>query len=221
MNKSLILILATALTLTACGGGTQSSDKDRQIAENQKEIELLKQQAEIQRLQNELKQPQAASASDAQVYQLVASEVASTIPQAAQANAKAGEIVQGTDGQQYTFDPDTGSWLLYGAIGAAAGYLAANAMNQRNAAKYAPVSKPTAAVTRVHNDYRAKYPEAPRATPSANNQQQGTSPRQAIAPTQNSAAQKSATPNYRPSNQGYSNTRPTSPQRSFGGRRKR
>ena len=209
MNKTLIWVIATALMVTACGGGSSVSEKDKQIAENQKEIELLKQQAEVQRLQNELQQTQVAAASDAQVYQLVASAVAETIPAAAQTAAKAGEIVQGTDGQQDLYDGDTSNWLLYGAVGAAAGYMMANAMNSRNMAKYAPVNQPTAAVTRVYQDYRAKNPAFPHEAG------QGVSPRQAIA--SRSMQQKKATePAYRPSNQGYSNTR-----RSFGGRRKR
>ena len=197
-----IMALTLLLGLTACGG--QSSHQDKQLAENAKQIELLKQQVEIQRLQNEVN---AQAASAVQVYQLTASEVATTIPQTAQAAAKAGEVVKGTDGQQYTYDPDTGSWLLYGAIGAAAGYLAANAMNNRGVAKYQPVQKPTAATERVYQDYRAKNPTPPRAAAPY----QSVSPRQAIAPVQ-----KSATPAYRPTNKGYSNTR------SFGfGRRRR
>lgn len=197
------------LTLTACGGQNAQNSTDQQIADNQKQIELLRQQAEIQRLQNEL---QANAASDTQVYQLVASEVANVIPQAAQTAAKAGEVVQGTDGQQYTYDSETGNWLLYSAIGAAAGYLAANAMNNRNAAKYAPVSKPTAAVQRVHSNYRAKNPAA---IPSPRAQINPNAPVNRATPSATPDA-KPATPNYRNTNQGYSNSR------SFGsGRRRR
>ncbi len=200
--KKWVLTTLIATILTACGGSSQ----DQQIAENAKQIEILKQQNEIQRLQNELN---AQTASAEQVYQLAASEVANVIPQAAQNAAKAGEIVQGTDGQRYTYDPDTGNWLLYGAISAAAGYLAANAMNNHNVAKYTPVSKPTAAVERVHKDYRAQNPIPPHANNS--NTTHRPSPRQTIAPQQ----QTNPTPAYHPTNKGYSNTR------SFGGGRRR
>lgn len=202
MKKNVIGLLVTALVLSACGGqNQQANSQDQKIAENEKKIELLKQEAEIQRLQKELA-AQSASSPVGQVYQLAASEVANTIPQAAQAAAKAGEIVQGTDGQQYTFDPDTGSWLLYGAVGAALGYMAANAMNKN---KYAPVTKPTAAVSRVYNDYRAKNP-----TPPPARVQQNRPAVPAAAPQQNAQpSQGKAAPTYRQTNQGYSNTRPS------------
>lgn len=195
------------ISLAACGGQS-SNAQDKQIAENQKQIEILKQQAEIQRLQNELNQNTAASAV-AEVYQLAASEVATTIPANLQEAAKkTGEVVQGTDGQQYMYDSDTGNWLLYGALGAAMGYMAANAMNNRAAAKYQPVNKPTAAVQRVYKDRVAANPRSIQApTPRANTNA-----------TQNQ--NKAATPNYRPSNQGYSNTRSAPSRRSFGGRRR-
>lgn len=172
MHK-IFLSVAVALCLSACGGQTQTS-QDQQIAENQKQIEILKQQAEIQRLQNELNNSgNIAASAAAEVYQLAASEVAATLPADVQAQGKSsGQAVTGTDGQQYMYDPDTGSWLLYGAIGAAMGYMAANALNNRNAAKYQPVQKPTAAVQRVYQDYRAKNPAAiaaPKAAPKANN----------------------------------------------------
>ena len=112
--------------------------------------------------------------------------------------------MQGTDGQQYLYDGDSGNWLLYGAIGTAAGYLAANAMNNRNAAKYAPVQKPTAAVQRVHRDYRVKHPS------------NIASPRTQIHPNA-PINRPSGTPNYRSTNRGYSNTRSF----GFGGRRRR
>ncbi|MDO4434333.1 MAG: hypothetical protein Q4B82_07125 [Alysiella sp.] len=201
MNKILTVFIALGL-LGACGQQSQTSSKDQQIAENQKQIEILKQQAEIQRLQNELNTNAVASAVG-EVYQLVASEVAATLPENLQAQAKqTGQPVRGTDGQQYMYDPDTGNWLLYGAIGAAMGYLAANAMNNRNAAKYQPVQKPTAAVQRVYKDYRAANPNmipAPKAQS-----------------TQNGVAQQKATPNYRQTQQGYSNHKP---RRGFGRRR--
>ncbi|MDK4564238.1 hypothetical protein QG053_04090 [Kingella kingae] len=207
MKKTILTSTIIALTLAACGQQSASTEQDKQIAENQKQIELLRQQAEIQRLQNEL-QATAASATAAaeQVYQLATSEVANTIPQAAQMAAKAGEVVQGTDGQQYLYDADSGNWLLYGAIGAAAGYLMSNAMNNRNAAKYTPVGKPTAAVQRVHQDYRAKNPAA---IPSPRAQIQPNAP--VNRPTTQSA------PAYRSTNQGYSNTRKF----GFGGRKRR
>lgn len=199
--KKYFIALFPFIMLSACGGQSQ---QDKQLAENQKQIEILKQQAEIQRLQNELNS-NAASDAVGQVYQLAASEVNNTISAEQQAAAKStGDVVQGNDGQQYMYDPDTGSWLLYGALGAAAGYLAANAMNQRNMAKYQPVQKPTAAVQRVYKDYQAKNPRTI----------------QAPTPRANSAETKSANrPNYRPTQQGYSNTRAT-PRRSFGGRRR-
>ena len=198
ITRTILLPLTAALLLAACG---QQNSQDAQIAENAKQIEILRQQAEIQKLQNELS-AQAASAE--QVYQLTASAVAQTIPAAAQAAAKAGDIVQGTDGQQYLYDGDSGNWLLYGAIGAAAGYLAANAMNNRNAAKYAPVQKPTAAVQRVHRDYRVKHPS------------NIASPRTQIHPNA-PINRPSGTPNYRSTNKGYSNMRGF----GFGGRRRR
>lgn len=215
MKKHLIWLTAVALTLSACGGqNQQASSQDQKIAENEKKIELLKQEAEIQRLQKELA-AQSASSPVGQVYQLAASEVANTIPKEAQANAKAGEIVQGTDGQQYTFDPDTGSWLLYGAVGAALGYMAANAMNKN---KYAPVTKPTAAVSRVYNDYQAKNPSPPPARVQQNKPAVPAAAPQNAQPANNAKP----APNYRPTNQGYSNTRPAAaPSRSFGGGRRR
>ena len=97
-TRTILLPLTAALLLAACG---QQNSQDAQMAENAKQIEILRQQAEIQKLQNELS-AQAASAE--QVYQLTASAVAQTIPAAAQAAAKAGDIVQGTDGQQYLYD---------------------------------------------------------------------------------------------------------------------
>ncbi|QMT30384.1 hypothetical protein [Alysiella filiformis] len=218
MKKHMIWLGAAALVLSACQPQQNATTSaDQKIAENEKKIELLKQEAEIQRLQKELA-AQSASSPVGQVYQLAASEVANTIPQDAQKNAKAGDIVQGSDGQQYTFDPDTGSWLLYGAVGAALGYMAANAMNKN---KYAPVTKPTAAVSRVYNDYRAKNPTPPPARPAA--AQPSRQPAPAAAPTQNPQQnQAKPTPNYRPTQQGYSNTtRPAMPARGgFGGRRR-
>ncbi|MDK4680640.1 hypothetical protein [Kingella negevensis] len=225
MKTRFTFILATAFTLSACGGQNQNqaSSADKQIAENQKQIELLKQQAEIQRLQKEISQNQVASqpiSAENQVFQLAASEVANTIPQAAQAAAKAGEVVQGLDGQQYTYDPDSGNWLLYGAIGAAAGYLMSNAMNNRNAARYTPVSKPTAAVSRVYQDYQKQNPT--KLSPRQQVQQQAI---QKQYQPQSTQAQQKATPNYRPTQQGYSNSNTPAPARkSFGfggGRRKR
>lgn len=212
MKKHLAFVMALSLALSACGGqqannAPPADSKDKQIAENAKEIELLKQQAEIQRLKNELNVSAASQAE--QVYQLAASEVANTIPANLQEQAKnSGQPVQGTDGLQYMYDPDTGSWLLYGAIGAALGYMAANAMNNKN--KYAPVSKPTAAVSRVYQDYQAKNPRAvppPSAKPQTPNQP-------AVAP-QNNAAKP--TPNYKPTNQGYSNHQQPARQGGFGG----
>lgn len=205
MKKYLAFVFSTAL-LAACGGGQQTGSQDTQIAENAKQIEILKQQAEIQRLQNELNNITPASAA-AEVYQLAASEVANVIPANLQdAAKKTGEIVNGTDGQQYMYDPDSGSWLLYGAIGAAMGYMAANAMSNRAAAKYQPVQKPTAAVQRVYKDYVAKNPRTIQApTPRAN-------------PT--TPAQTKTAPTYRQTNQGYSNTRRAPVRRSFGGRRR-
>ena len=102
-TRTILLPLTAALLLAACG---QQNSQDAQIAENAKQIEILRQQAEIQKLQNELS-AQAASAE--QVYQLTASAVAQTIPAAAQAAAKAGDIVQGTEGQQYLYDGDSGN----------------------------------------------------------------------------------------------------------------
>ncbi|XXQ68722.1 hypothetical protein ACKLNO_02350 [Neisseriaceae bacterium B1] len=207
MKQYIVLTLTTAL-LAACGGQQQSNAQDKQIAENNKQIEILKQQAEIQRLQNELNNITPASAAE-QVYQLAASEVANTIPANLQEAAKqTGEIVQGTDGQQYMYDQDSGNWLLYGAIGAAMGYMAANAMQNRAMSKYQPVQKPTAAVQRVYKDYVAKNPRTIQApTPRAN-------------PTGNSATQTKSAPTYRQTNQGYSNTRRAPVRRGFGGRRR-
>ena len=77
-------------------------------------------------------------------------------------------------------------------------------MNNRNAAKYAPVQKPTAAVQRVHRDYRVKHPS------------NIASPRTQIHPNA-PINRPSGTPNYRSTNKGYSNTRSF----GFGGRRRR
>ena len=82
-TRTILLPLTAALLLAACG---QQNSQDAQIAENAKQIEILRQQAEIQKLQNELS-AQAASAE--QVYQLTASAVAQTIPAAAQAAYRA------------------------------------------------------------------------------------------------------------------------------------
>nr|UOP05444.1 hypothetical protein LVJ77_04600 [Conchiformibius kuhniae] len=101
MNKLSLTAAATLLALAACGGG--QNEQDKQIQENNKKIELLKQEAEIKRLQNEVQNAGAQAASGAaQVYQLAASEVANTIPKEAQAAAKAGEVVQGKDGTSNT-----------------------------------------------------------------------------------------------------------------------
>lgn len=228
MNKKQILVyIGAAVLLAACGG--QQNEQDKQIQENQKKIELLKQEAEIKRLQGEVQNAgaQAASAvaqaasSAAQVYQLAASEVANTIPKEAQAAAKAGEVVQGKDGQQYTFDPDTGSWLLYGALGAAAGYLAANAMNKN---KYEPASKPTAAVERVHQDYQAKHPsQVPAPKPAAAAPQNkpfvpANAPAQQQSPNQRAA--QPAQQQYRPTQQAAPSNHQR-PSRIGGGRKRR
>lgn len=221
--KKMSLTLAALLVLAACGGA-QQNEQDKQIQENNKKIELLKQEAEIKRLQSEVQNAgaqaaSAASAAAAQVYQLAASEVANTIPQAAQAAAKAGEVVQGKDGQQYTFDPDTGSWLLYGALGAAAGYLAANAMNKN---KYEPAPKPTAAVERVHKDYQAKHPSQippPKAAPQNKPFVPANAPAQQQSPDQRAA--QPAQQQYRQTQQGYSNHQKPSGSRFGGGRRRR
>lgn len=217
MNK-ITLTVATLLALAACGGG--QNEQDKQIQENNKKIELLKQEAEIKRLQNEVQNAGAQAASGAaQVYQLAASEVANTIPKEAQAAAKAGEVVQGKDGQQYTFDPDTGSWLLYGALGAAAGYLAANAMNKN---KDEPAPKPTAAVERVHKDYQAKHPSQippPKAAPQNKPFVPANAPAQQQSPDQRAA--QPAQQQYRQTQQGYSNHQKPSGSRFGGGRRRR
>lgn len=221
MNKISLTAAATLLALAACGGG--QNEQDKQIQENNKKIELLKQEAEIKRLQNEVQNAGAQAASGAaQVYQLAASEVANTIPKEAQAAAKAGEVVQGKDGQQYTFDPDTGSWLLYGALGAAAGYLAANAMNKN---KYEPAPKPTAAVERVHKDYQAKHPSQippPKAAATAPQNKPfvpANAPAQQQSPDQRAA--QPAQQQYRQTQQGYSNHQKPSGSRFGGGRRRR
>lgn len=206
MHKTILSFVVAALCLSACGGQTQTN-QDREIAENQKQIEILKQQAEIQRLKNELNNSgNIAASAVGEVYQLAASEVAATLPADIQQQGKdSGQAVTGTDGQQYMYDPDTGSWLLYGAIGAAMGYMAANALNNRNTAKYQPVQKPTAAVQRVYQDYRAKNPAAitpPKVVPKTDGN--------------NAAAGQKNTPSYRQTNKGYSNTK----RRGFGGRRR-
>lgn len=202
MKKTMSLV--AVLALAACGGGAQQqSAQDKQIAENAKKIEILEQEAKIKQLE-----AQAAAAAPvqaaSQVYQLAASAVADTIPKNLQEQAKAsGQAVTGTDGQQYMFDPDSGNWLLYGAIGAAAGYLMANAMNNKNAAKYQPVTKPTAAVQRVYKDYTVKNPNsipAPRAAAPAA-QTGANKPFVSAATPQNQtnqANQAKPTPNYRP-----------------------
>lgn len=222
MKKHITLL--ALLVLSACGGGAQQNEQDKQIQDNQKKIELLKQEAEIQRLQNELQTASASAASAAgQVYQLAASEVANTLPKDAQEKGKAGEVVQGTDGQQYMFDPDTGNWLLYGAMGAAAGYLLANAMNKN---KYQPAPKPTAAVERVYKDYQVKHPSQiqppkPAAAPQNKPFVPANAPAQQQSPDQR-AKQPVQQQQYRQANQGYSNhQKPAGSNRLGGGRRKR
>lgn len=223
MKKSVLSLTAVlALGLAACGQqqAAQSPDKqmDKQIAENAKKIELLEQEAKIKQLQAAAAHAASAPvAAASQVYQLAASAVADTIPKNLQEQAKAsGQAVTGTDGQQYMYDPDSGNWLLYGAIGAAAGYLMANAMNNKNAAKYQPVSKPTAAVQRVYKDYSVKNPSsipAPRAANPAPAAAGNNKPFVPAAAPQNNAAQPAAnnnsSPNYRPAQQ-------PSNQRGFG-----
>lgn len=190
--KTILSLTTLSLLLTACNPVADSQDK--QIAENEKKLELLRQEAEMKRLQEEINAIESASASD--VFELVASEVNQTLSPEAQAKGKNGEIVEGTDGQQYMFDADTGSWLLYGAIGAGLGYLAAQAANNRT--KYAPVQRPTAAVERVVKDYQTKQTSTLRAQARPNNTAQ---PNQQFRQTQ----------------QGYSNhkqpTRRSSPMR--------
>ncbi len=205
-----IIAFTTLFALAACGG-QQTSAQDKQIAENAKKIEILEQEAKIKQLEQAAQQAAQTTPAQAasQVYQLAASAVADTIPKNLQEQAKAsGQAVTGTDGQQYMYDPDSGNWLLYGAIGAAAGYLMANAMNNKNAAKYQPVTKPTAAVQRVYKDYSIKHPSqvpAPRAAaPAANTNK----PFVSAATPQNQPAQAAKpTPNYRPaqpsSNRGF------------------
>lgn len=186
-----LLSITALLALTACGG---QSTQDKQIAENAKKIEILEQEAKIKQLEAAAQAAPAQAAS--QVYQLAASAVANTIPKNLQDQAKTlGQPITGTDGQQYMYDPDSGNWLLYGAIGAAAGYLMANAMNNKNAAKYQPVSQPTSAVQRVYKDYAVKHPNqipAPRAATPANNNK----PFVSAATPQNQPAAR-PTPNYR------------------------
>ncbi|SSY80500.1 hypothetical protein [Alysiella crassa] len=217
-----MISLAAVLAVAACGGA--QNEQDKKIAENAKKIEILEQEAKIKQLEAQAAQAAAATPAQAasQVYQLAASAVAETIPQNLQEQAKAsGQAVTGTDGQQYMFDPDSGNWLLYGAIGAAAGYLMANAMNNKNAAKYQPVTKPTAAVQRVYKDYTVKNPNsipAPRAAaPAANSANTKPTPNYRPVPTQ-AAPQQSAQPSTQPSAQPKPtpNYRPTQPSKSGG-----
>lgn len=191
------------LFLTACI--PSENKQDQQIAENEKKIELLRQEAEIKRLQEEINQLDALSASD--VYQLSEDAVDETLSAEAQEKGKNGEIVQGEDGQQYMFDQSTGNWLLYGAIGAGLGYLAAQMANNRS--KYTPVQRPTAAVERVVKDYKTQQTNTLRAQ-SPNTQK--------AAPRSNMQNSKpAANQQYRQTQKGYSNHK--APTRRIGRRR--
>lgn len=152
----------------ACG--EHRSDFDKKVIENEQKIALLKQQAEIQNLESQIHNTGTkAIATASEVYQLSSTAVADTLSKEAQAQGKSGNIVKGNDGQQYMYDSSTGNWLLYGAIGAAAGYMAANAMNRN---KYVPAPRTTVAVERVYQDYKIHNPKQltiPKAIPKPQN----------------------------------------------------
>lgn len=210
MNKKWIVAALLGLMTVACG--EHKSDQDKQIAENEKKIALLKQQAEIQNLENQIHHAGSKTiATASEVYQLSSAAVSDTLSKEAQIQGKSGDIVKGNDGQQYMYDSSTGNWLLYGAIGAAAGYMAANAMNRNKYDKYVPVQRPTAAVERVYQDYKINNPKqlpAPKVMPKAQNNS-------IIALEPNRATSK-PTPNYR-----QSDSAKTMRFNSFGFRRKR
>ncbi|KPN72452.1 hypothetical protein [Neisseria sp. 83E34] len=182
MKKYLALISAAAFTLTACGG-----DKQAEL-----EAQVKAQQEQIAQLQAQ---------QDTTVYQLAASAVNETIPAAEQEKGKNGEVVTGTDGQQYMYDPSTGSWLLQSLIGAAAGAFIGSAL--ANKFTKAPANSPTAQQVRTQyaQQYRGKTAQAPNKL----------TPRQKAAQQANQSA-------YRQSNNAQNNYQQPRQQRNMGGK---
>ncbi|WP_274585523.1 hypothetical protein V9W64_03630 [Neisseria leonii] len=187
-------ILAAALLLAACGDNRQAQ-LEAQLKAQQEQI--AQQQAQLQALQN-------GAAQDQTVYQLQPEAVNETLSAQAQEQGKNGEIVTGNDGQQYMYDPSTGSWLLQSLIGAAAGAFIGNALANKFAK--APAGSPAAQQVRTQyaQQYRGRTAQAPATL----------SPRQ-------QAAQNARQPQYRPTQQAQPNYK--QPRRSgfgFGKRRR-
>lgn len=185
MKKALLFASLATLALTACGDNRQA----------QLEQQIQQQQAQINQMQAQMSS--ASAVEDDTVYALAASAVNETIPQQ-YANGNNGEPVTGTDGQQYIYDQSTGSWLLYGMLGAGLGYLAGKAM----AGKYTQAPANSAAAQRVRTDYYQSQPYKGKSA-GAN----------ALRPQQQNAAQQ---PNYRQTQRAPSNYQQPARKRSGG-----
>ena len=145
MKTRYILPTLAALTLAACGNDRQA-ELEQQLKDQQQQIAQL--------------QAQAASAADQTVYQLNPDAVNETLSDEAQEKGKNGKNVTGSDGQQYVYDPSTGSWLLQSLVGAAAGAFIGNALANRFSR--APVNPATQQVrSRYEQQYKGKRPNVP------------------------------------------------------------
>ncbi len=199
MKKTLAFATLSALALAACGDNRQA----------QLEQQIQQQQAQISQMQAQM--ASASAPEDDTVYALSASAVAETIPPQ-YAGGNNGEPVTGTDGQQYMYDQSSGDWLLYGMLGAAAGFLASKAM----AGKYTQASPNSAAAQRVRADYHQSQPyKGNSAGSNALRPQQN-----AAQPNQNSAQRQAQQPAYRQTQQAPSNYRQPSRKRPGGFRRR-
>ncbi|QEY23281.1 hypothetical protein [Neisseria animalis] len=191
MKKTIALAVLSAFALAACKDDTKA-----QLEAQQKQIEALQQQ---------LQQNQAAQ-EDNTVYALAANAVQETIPAEALANNGNGEPVTGTDGQQYIYDQSTGSWLLQSLVGAAAGAFIGNML----ANKFTQAKNQNSPVAQ-----RARDSYYQSARPNARTSQQ-LNTRSVPAQQRNAAT----TPNYRPTQAAPSNTRRATPARRRFGRRR-
>ena len=202
MKKHLILLAVTSLALAACND-TKQAQLEQQLKAQQEQI--AQQQAQLEAMQNGQQQ-------DDTVYQLNADAVNETLPPEAQAQGKQGETVTGTDGQQYVYDPSTGSWLLQSLIGAAAGAFIGSAL--ANKFTKAPANSPAAQQVRTQysQQYKGKTAQAPGSL----------SPRQQAAQSQQQQNRQSNANTYRPTNQAqpnYQQPRRSGISRGFGRRR--
>ncbi|MDO5059283.1 MAG: hypothetical protein Q4D82_05005 [Neisseria sp.] len=182
---AIILAAAAAVGLTACN--------DRQA---ELEQQLKAQQEQIAKLE---------AMQDQTVYQLQDEAVNETLSPEAQEKGKNGETVTGNDGQQYMYDPSTGSWLLQSLVGAAAGAFIGNAL--ANKFMKAPANSPAAQQVRSSyaQQYRGKTAKAP-----------GTLNARKSAAQQSAQRQQGA---YRPTQKGMSNHQQPRRSRGFGRRR--